>query len=60
MFSIDISFSKNRDILPLARTPGTGSKNRNCPGKIGTLGRPEYYVFVKYGPRGKKVVGNQI
>ena len=41
MFSIDISFSKNRDILPLAGTPGTGSKNRDCRGKIGTLGRPE-------------------
>ena len=40
MFSIKISFSKNRDILSLAGTPGTGSKNRDCPGKIGTLGRP--------------------
>ena len=38
MFCIEISFSKNRDNLPLAGTLGTGSKNRDCPGKIGTLG----------------------
>ena len=33
-------FSKNLEILPFARTPGTGSKNRDGPWKIRTLGRP--------------------
>ena len=38
--------SKNRDISPLAGTPGTGSKNRDCPGKIETLGRPAMNLYV--------------
>ena len=37
-------FLKNRDIFLFAGTPGTGSKNRDCPGKIGTLGRPDFNI----------------
>ena len=42
MFSNKNTSYKNRDILPLPGTTGTRSKNRDCPGKIGTLGRPAF------------------